>query len=78
MADLNRPTHLKRPTTGRRSRPMLIAPLIPLLGIVGIFGIDQFHGTRFLSAFVTVWCVLLAGLFSYVLVRVLDARRARR
>lgn len=57
---------------------MLIAPMIPFLAILGIFGIDQFHGTRFLSAFVMIWCVLLAGLFSYVLVRVLEARRARR
>ena len=47
----------------RRSRPLLIAPLIPLLGIVGIYGLDQLHGSRFLSAFVVVWCILLAGLF---------------
>lgn len=62
----------------RRSRPLLIAPLIPLLGIVGIFGVDQFHGTRFLSAFVVVWCVLFAALFAHVLTRALEARRARR
>ncbi len=57
---------------------MLVAPLIPFLGILGIFGIDQFHGTRYLSAFVMVWCILISGLFAYVLVRVLEARRARR
>ena len=62
----------------RRSRPFLIAPLIPLLGVVGIFGIDQLHGTRYLNMFVIIWCLLLAGLFAYVLTRALDTRRRRR
>ena len=59
----------------RRSRPFLIAPLIPLLGIVGIFGVQQMHGTRYLSAFVVVWCIVLAALFTYVLSQALEARR---
>ena len=61
-----------------RSKPLLIAPLIPLLGIVGIMGIEQLHGTRYLSAFVVVWCILLAGVFAYVLMRVIEAWRLRR
>ncbi len=61
----------------RRSKPFLIAPLIPLLGIIGIMGIEQLHGTRYLSAFVVVWCILLGGLFAYVLTRALEARRLR-
>lgn len=52
--------------------------MIPLLGLVGILGIDRFHGTRYLSAFVIGWCILLSGLFAFVLTRTLEARRARR
>ncbi len=62
----------------RRSRPLLIAPLIPLLGIVGIYGLDQLHGTRYLTAFIIIWCVLLAGLFAYVLTKMLEARKSRK
>ena len=60
----------------RRSRPLFVAPLIPLLGILGIFGAQQLHGTRYLSAFVVVWCMVLAALFTYVLSQALEARRA--
>ncbi len=62
----------------RRSRPMFVAPLIPFIGIVGIFGVEQFHGTRYLNAFVVIWCLVLAALFTYVLQRVLEAKRARK
>ncbi len=65
-------------TRTRRSRPFLIAPLIPFVGIVGIFGVEQLHGTRYLSAFVVVWCLAFAALFSYVLERALEARRLRK
>ena len=61
-----------------RSRPMLIAPMIPFLGIIGIFGLEQLHGTRYLSAFVIIWCLVFAALFSYVLARTLAARRIRK
>ena len=62
----------------RRSRPLLIAPLIPFLGIVGFFGVEQLHGTRYLSAFVVVWCMLLAALFTYVFSRALEAWRIKK
>lgn len=61
----------------RRSKPMVIAPLIPLLGIVGFVGVDKLQHTRFLAPFVTVWCMLFAALFIYVASRTLAARRVR-
>ncbi len=62
----------------RRSKPLLIAPLIPLWGIVAIFGASQLHGTRYLAAFVVVMLLLLATLFTYVANQTMQARRARR
>ena len=59
----------------RRSRPLMIAPLIPLLGVVGIFGLEQLHGTRYATAFVILWCMALAALFTYVLNRTIQARK---
>jgi hypothetical protein len=61
----------------KRSKPMIVAPLIPLLGIVGIFGVDRFAHTRFLTAFVVMWVVLFAGLFVWIASQTLAARRAR-
>ena len=61
----------------RRSKPLMIAPLVPLLGIVGLFGVERFHGTRLLPAFVVTWFLLLAGLFGYVLQQVVRARQRR-
>lgn len=60
-----------------RSQPLRIAPVIPLLGIAGILGIDQLHGTSWLVPFVIVWGLLLAALFMYVLRKTMEARRAR-
>lgn len=62
---------------GMRSKPLAIAPLVPLLGIVGIFGIDQLAHTRYLTAFVVVWVIVFAGIFVWVASRTLAARRAR-
>jgi hypothetical protein len=56
---------------------MIVAPLIPLLGIVGIFGVDRFAHTRFLTAFVVMWVVLFAGVFVWIASQTLAARRAR-
>ncbi len=61
----------------KRSKPLLVAPLIPFLALAGIFGIERLHGSRHFSAFVMVWCVLFAGLFAYVLQQALEARRRR-
>jgi len=60
-----------------RSRSLTIAPSIPLLGIVGIIGIDQLHGTRYLAAFVITWCLLFAALLVYVFNKMMEAKRTR-
>jgi hypothetical protein len=60
-----------------RSRPLTIAPLIPLLGLAGILGIDRLHHTRFLPAFVIAWGLLFAALSVYVFNKMIEARRAR-
>ena len=61
----------------RRSRPLVIAPLVPLLGIVGFLGVDRLQHTRYLIAFVVAWAVLFAGLFIYIAAQTLQARRVR-
>lgn len=61
----------------RRSKPLVIAPLIPLLGIGGFVGVDQLQHTRYLVPFVVVWCLGFAGLFVYIAARTLEARRLR-
>lgn len=60
-----------------RSKPLVIAPLIPLLGIIGFFGIDRLQHTRYLAPFVIVWCMLFAALFIYIAARAIEARRVR-
>jgi len=62
----------------RRSRPFLIAPLIPLWGILAFFGVEQFAGTRFLAPFLAVMTALFLGLFYYVARRAMEARKLRR
>jgi prepilin signal peptidase PulO-like enzyme (type II secretory pathway) len=61
----------------RRSKPLLVAPLIPLLGIIGFLGVDQLQHTHYLAPFVVVWCLLFAALFIYIAARTLEARRLR-
>ncbi len=61
----------------RRSKALVVAPLIPLLGIIGFFGVDRLQRTPYLIPFVVVWCVLFAALFVYIAVRTLEARRVR-
>jgi prepilin signal peptidase PulO-like enzyme (type II secretory pathway) len=61
--------------TPRRSKPLVIAPLIPLLGIAGFIGVDRLQHTRYLAPFVVVWCLLFAALFIYIAARTLKARR---
>lgn len=62
----------------RRSKALVTAPLIPLLGIVGFIGVDQLNHTRYLVPFVVAWCMLFVALFIYIASRTLEARRARR
>lgn len=61
----------------RRSRPLVIAPLIPLLGIIGFLGVDRWQHTRYFVPFVVVWCMLFAALFIYIAARTFEARRLR-
>lgn len=61
----------------RRSKPLVVAPLIPLLGITGFFGVDRLQGTRYLTPFVVLWCMLFAALFVYIAAKALEARRVR-
>ena len=61
----------------RRSKPLLLAPLIPLLGIVGLYGIEYFHGTRLLPAFVLTWVLLMAAFCAFVVKNMLEARKRR-
>jgi uncharacterized membrane protein YhaH (DUF805 family) len=63
--------------TPLRSKPLLIAPLIPLWAIVAFFGVEQLHRTKFLSAFVVIMLLLLATLFTYVANQALQAKRSR-
>ena len=44
----------------------MVAPLIPLLGIIGFLGVDRLQHTRYLTPFVVVWCMLFAALFVYL------------
>jgi len=62
----------------RRSKPLAIAPLIPLLGIAGFIGADRFEHTRYLAPFLTIWVLLFAALFVYIASNMLQAKRARR
>jgi hypothetical protein len=61
----------------KRSKALMIAPLIPLLGIIGFIGVGQLQHTRYLAPFVVVWCMLFAALFIYIASRTLAARRVR-
>lgn len=61
----------------RRSKALVIAPLIPLLGIVGLLGVDQLQHTRYLVPFVVVWSMLFIALFAHIAVRTFEARRLR-
>jgi prepilin signal peptidase PulO-like enzyme (type II secretory pathway) len=61
----------------RRSRPLTIAPLIPLLAIIGFLGVNQLHRSRFLTVFVIVWSLLFAALLIYVFTKMMEAKRAR-
>ena len=60
-----------------RSKPLLVAPLIPLWGVSAFLGVEKLQGTRYLAAFVIVMVLLLSTLFTYVANQALQARRKR-
>ena len=61
----------------RRSRPLLIAPLIPAWAVIGVFVSEWLRGTHFFVPFVALWCVLGLAFAGYILRQVLTARRTR-
>ena len=61
--------------SGRRSRPFLIAPLIPGWAILGFFGVEQTHGSAYFLTFAVLWSGLGLALFGYILRQALAARR---
>ena len=61
-----------------RSRPLLIAPLVPAWGILGIYGSELLRGKPFFAVFIFFWFVLAGILFGYVLRQTLTARRLQR
>ena len=56
---------------------MIIAPLIPLWGVVAFAGLQQFAGTRYLAFFLVMMAMLFIALFGYVATHVVKTRRAR-
>ena len=63
--------------TARRSRPLLVAPLVPLWGAVAFLGAEQARGTAFFVPFVIAMTALLAALFGYIARQTLRAKRFR-
>lgn len=61
----------------KRSKPLVIAPLIPLLAVAGFVGVSGLQHTHYLAPFVVGWCMLFAALFVYIASRTLAARRVR-
>ena len=60
---------------GLRSRPLLIAPLIPGWAVLGFFGVEQLHGTTPFLPFVVLWSALGLALFGYILRETIAAKR---
>ena len=65
------------PIVVRRSKPLLVAPLIPLWALLGFYGVKQLDGSRFFIAFVYVWAFLLVALAGYVVRQAIQARKTR-
>ena len=62
----------------RRSRPLLIAPLIPAWAILGLFAVDPLHGTAYFLPFVVFWSLLGFALFGYIARKAIGARQATK
>ena len=61
----------------RRSRPLLVAPLIPLWGVIAFWGTARLRGTEYFLSFLVLMILLFVGLLGYVANQTLRARRAR-
>ena len=59
----------------RRSRPLLIAPLIPGWAILGFFGVEQTQGRAYFLPFAVLWSALGFVLFGYILRETIAAKR---
>ena len=61
----------------RRSKPLLIAPLIPAWAVVGFFVSEWLRGTRLYLPFVVAWGLLAFCFAGYILRQALEARRTQ-
>ena len=60
---------------GMRSKPLLIAPLIPGWAILGFLGVEQMHGTVYFVPFAVLWSALGLLLFGYIFRQAIAAKR---
>ncbi len=60
---------------GLRSKPLLIAPLIPAWAMIGIFVSESVHGSMYFLPFLILWSLLALLLFGYILREMLAAKR---
>ena len=70
-------TSQQKPSKGRL-RPAMIAPLIPVWGLLGFFGVGQLGGTRWFTPFLLLMAVSFAVLFGFVARQVISARKLRQ
>lgn len=62
----------------RRIRPMMIAPLIPIWGLLGFLGVEHLGGTHWFAPFLLLMGGLFVLLFGFVARQAISARRLRR
>ena len=60
---------------GLRSRPLLIAPLIPGWAVLGFFGVERMHGTVYWLPFAVLWSAVGLAFFGYILRQAIAAKR---
>ena len=62
---------------GRFSRPLFVAPAIPLWGMLSFLGVTRLTGTPYVVPFVVCMCVLFVALFTYVARQAMRAKRSQ-
>lgn len=62
----------------RRIRPAMIAPLIPVWGLLGFFGVQQLGGTHWFAPFLAAMALLFVLLFGFVARQTITARKLRK